>query len=123
MGCKSRPGRIGKASTTLSPAMGAGGIAVTNPLEGTWVNNPFKQGDVLIFHSMVVHKGVSNSSDRLRMSMDARYQKVSDPIAPGSLLPHAQPATWEEIYADSDWDRDDLKVLLGKVGYGGQGVR
>ena len=64
---------------------------------------------MLIFHSMAVHKGVSNASDRLRMSIDARYQRISEPIAPGSLLPHAQPATWEEIYADSDWDRDDLK--------------
>lgn len=98
----------------FKPAMGAGGIAVTNPLEGTWVNNPFKQGDVLIFHSMAVHKGVSNASDRLRMSIDARYQKISDPIAPGSLLPHAQPATWEEIYADSDWDRDDLQYYWQK---------
>ena len=91
----------------FKPAMGAGGIAVTNPLEGTWVNNPFEQGDVLIFHSMAVHKGVSNASDRLRMSIDARYQKISDPIAPGSLLPHAQPAEWEDIYAD--WPTSDLQ--------------
>ena len=98
----------------FQPAMGAGGIAVTNPLAGTWVNNPFKQGDVLIFHSMVVHKGVSNSSDRLRMSIDARYQKISDPIAPGSLLPHAQPATWEEVYAD--WPPNNLQYYWQKWG-------
>ena len=96
----------------FKPAMGAGGIAVTNPLEGTWVNNPFKQGDVLIFHSMAVHKGVSNASDRLRMSIDARYQKISDPIAPGSLLPHAQPAEWEDIYAD--WPTSDLQFYWKK---------
>ena len=96
----------------FKPAMGAGGIAVTNPLEGTWVNSPFEQGDVLIFHSMAVHKGVSNSSDRLRMSIDARYQKISDPIAPGSLLPHAQPATWEEIY--TDWPPNDLQYYWQK---------
>ncbi len=94
------------------PAMGAGGIAVTNPLEGTWVNSPFKQGDVLIFHSMAVHKGVSNSSDRLRMSIDARYQKISDPIAPGSLQPHSQPHTWEEVY--SDWPAGGLQYYWKK---------
>ena len=94
------------------PAMGAGGIAVTNPLEGTWVNSPFKQGDVLIFHSMAVHKGVSNSSDRLRMSIDARYQKISDPIAPGSLQPHSQPHTWEEVY--SDWPAGGLQYYWEK---------
>ena len=96
----------------FKPAMGAGGIAVTNPLEGTWVNNSFKQGDVLIFHSMAVHKGVSNSSNRLRMSIDARYQKISDPIAPGSLLPHAQPHTWDEVYAD--WPPNDLQYYWQK---------
>ena len=79
--------------------MGAGGLEVLDPLDGTWAYSPFKQGDVLIFHSLTVHKGMPNGSDRLRMSMDARYQKASEPIAPGSLQPHSQPSTWEEIYA------------------------
>ena len=90
----------------FEPSLGAGGIAITDPLEGTWVTNPFERGDVLIFHSLAVHKGVPNSSDRLRMSMDARYSRISDPIAPGSLLPHSQPNTWENIY--SGWGDNDL---------------
>ncbi len=94
------------------PAMGAGGMEVIDPLEGTWVNNPLKRGDALIFHSMTVHKGVSNTSNRLRMSIDARYQKISDPIAPGSLLPHGQLSTWEEIYAD--WPSTDLQYYWRK---------
>ncbi|MEM7030028.1 MAG: phytanoyl-CoA dioxygenase family protein [Chloroflexota bacterium] len=89
------------------PALGAGGLAVIDPLDGTWVSSPFEQGDVLFFHSMAVHKGLPNQSDKLRMSMDARYQRASDPIAPGSLEPHSQPHTWEEIYAD--WPHDSLK--------------
>ena len=94
------------------PALGAGGMAVTNPLDGTWVNSPFAQGDVLMFHSMAVHKGVPNSSDRLRMSMDARYQRVSESIAPGTLLPHSQPNTWESIYAD--WPSEELQYYWKK---------
>ncbi len=94
------------------PAMGAGGLEVLDPLEGAWAYSPFQQGDVLIFHSMAVHKGLPNSSDRLRMSIDARYQKVSDPIAPGSLQPHSQPSTWEEIYAD--WPDLELKYYWRK---------
>ncbi len=97
------------------PALGAGGLAVTDPLDGTWVSNPFSQGDVLIFHSMAVHKGVPNRSAKLRMSIDARYQKVSDPIAPGSLQPHSQPHTWDEIYAH--WpDQSHLKHYWEKSG-------
>lgn len=84
------------------PTLGTGGQEVTDPLTGAWRSNPFEQGDVLIFHSMAVHKGVPNRSDRLRLSMDARYQKASDPIAPISLLPHlSEPFTkWDEVYAD-----------------------
>lgn len=96
----------------FQPAMGAGGLAVTDPLEGTWAYSPFQQGDVLIFHSMTVHKGMPNTSDRLRMSMDGRYQKVTDPIAPGSLQPHSQPSTWDEIYAD--WPASDLQYYWRK---------
>ena len=91
----------------FKPSLGAGGIEITDPLEGAWVSGPFEQGDVLFFHSMLVHKGLPNRSDRLRMSIDARYQKVSDSIAPGSILPHSQPNTWENIYRG--WKNESLK--------------
>ena len=96
----------------FEPALGAGGIAVTDPLEGTWVNGPFEQGDVLFFHSLAVHKGMPNRSDRLRMSMDARYQRASQPVAPGSLQPHSQPNDWATIYRD--WPADELKYYWEK---------
>ena len=94
------------------PAMGAGGLEVLDPLEGTWRYSPFKQGDVLIFHSLAVHKGMPNGCDRLRMSIDARYQRASEPIAPGSLQPHCQPSTWEEVYAG--WPETELKYYWRK---------
>ena len=96
----------------FKPALGAGGIEITDPLEGAWVNSPFEQGDVLFFHSMLVHKGLPNRSDRLRMSIDARYQRISDPIAPGSILPHSQPNTWENIYRG--WKNESLKYYWEK---------
>lgn len=88
------------------PALGAGGMGINESLEGSWANNPFKQGDVLIFHSMVVHKGVPCTGKRLRLSIDARYQRLSEPIGPGNLSPHAG-GSWEQIYAD--WLSDDFK--------------
>jgi len=96
----------------FQPAMGAGGLEVLDPLEGTWRYSPFRQGDVLIFHSLAVHKGMPNGSDRLRMSIDARYQRASEPIAPGSLQPHSQPSTWEEVYAG--WPETELKYYWRK---------
>lgn len=82
------------------PALGAGGTEVIDPLEGQWVFTPFAQGDVLLFHSLTVHKGLPNASNRLRFSLDARFQKISDPIEGGSLIPHSQPNTWEKVYAE-----------------------
>ncbi len=93
------------------PALGAGGLEVTDPLEGTWVYNPFRQGDVLIFHSMAVHRGLPSTSDSLRLSVDARYQKVSEPVSPNTLLPHGA-ISWEEVY--ENWPTDDLKYYWKK---------
>ena len=87
------------------PALGAGGLEITDPLDGTWVSNPFTQGDVLVFHCMTAHKGIPNRGDRLRLSMDARYQRVRDLIAPDSLEPHGKLISWEQLYAD--WPEDE----------------
>ena len=103
----------------FSPALGAGGMEVTEKLEGEWVHNPVEQGDVLFFHSLMVHKGVANRSNRLRLSIDARFQRIDQPIAPGSLLPHGQEmCNWEQLYAnwppDSPlkyyWQKHRLKI-------------
>ena len=89
------------------PALGAGGIAVIDPLEGTWATNEFHQGDVLIFHSLTVHRGLPVTGDRVRMSVDGRYQCAREPVLQRSLLPHMGVTTWEEVYAG--WESDDLK--------------
>jgi hypothetical protein len=96
------------------PSGGAGGLEITDPLEGTWASTPFAQGDVLFFHSMCAHKGLPNHGRALRMSMDARYQRISDSIDGGSLQPHIKPVTWDEIYADWDGEFDDLKFYWQK---------
>ncbi len=92
---------------------GAGGIEITDPLDGTWVTGGFRQGDVLIFHSMVVHKGVPNRSDKLRMSMDVRYQRASDPFNPDNAQADGQPLAWEDVYAG--WQSDALQYYWRKL--------
>ena len=81
------------------PALGAGGMAVIDPLEGTWATSEFRQGDVLIFHSFAVHKALPLTGDRLRLSVDGRYQSARDPVLTQSLKPHLGMATWAEVYA------------------------
>ena len=86
---------------------GAGGIELLDPLEGRWTGGPMQAGDVLVFHSLTAHKGVENRSDRLRMSIDCRFQRVRDPFNPDNANPDGQPLTWDEVYAD--WRSDELQ--------------
>jgi hypothetical protein len=90
----------------VEPALGAGALETVGDFEGRWRWNPFEAGDVLIHNSHTVHKGVPNRSDSLRLSIDARYQRVRDPVCEDSLHPHRRFATWDELYRD--WPADDL---------------
>ncbi len=94
-------------------AGGAGGIEIIDPLEGRWVSGDFAAGDVLLFHSMTVHKGLPNRSDKLRMSMDVRYQLISEPFNLDNANPDGQPLSWEEVYAD--WRSDALKYYWQRL--------
>ena len=88
-------------------SLGAGAMEVADPLEGRWVGGDFAAGDVVIFHSMAVHRAGPNLTNQLRQSIDARYQRASDPIVETSLMPYAGMGPWEDIYAG--WTSDDLK--------------
>lgn len=89
----------------FKPALGAGGTQITDPLdEDAWAYSAQCQGDVLLFHSLTVHRGMPNTSSRLRLSIDARFQRVSDTVAPGSLGPHSNGLDWDDIY--SGWPND-----------------
>ena len=92
---------------------GAGGIEITDPLAGAWACAGMAAGDVLIFHSMTVHKGVPNRSDRLRMSMDVRYQRADAPFNPDNANPDGQPLSWEEVYAG--WRSDALQYYWTRM--------
>ena len=81
------------------PSLGAGGMAITDPLEGAWRGGPFEQGDALLFHSMTAHRGAPSAGERLRLSIDLRFQRRADPIVGSSLEPHDREITWEEVYA------------------------
>ena len=64
-----------------------------------WRSASYRQGDVLIFHSLTVHAGTPNTTDRLRRSCEFRYQRVSDPAVLSTVtLPHWHPSVdWPEL--------------------------
>ena len=52
------------------------------PLESigqTWLTADYRPGDMLVFHSLMIHRALPNTSDRIRLSLDTRYQPLSEP--------------------------------------------
>ena len=95
-------------------SLGAGALDVEIGEENRkreWHSTDYEIGDTLIFPSLTIHKALPNvTPDRLRVSLDNRYQAVGDTIAEHMLLPHLNifnELTWEDVYAD--WTQDDLK--------------
>ena len=91
----------------VSRSLGAGGLRTHfEAIDGEWVSSPFNLGDVLFFHSQTVHKGLPNrSGNRIRLSVDYRYQRASDPVMEKVLTPHQNRLSWAEVYAGWKSDR------------------
>ncbi|MBI1924225.1 phytanoyl-CoA dioxygenase family protein [Candidatus Poribacteria bacterium] len=93
-------------------SLGAGGLCVdTDAPDSFWHTTNYEIGDTLIFHSLTIHQALPNlTEDRLRVSLDNRYQAQDDPIAEHMLAPHLNRFSelrWEEVYRD--WASNDLK--------------
>ncbi len=95
------PGSHRSGVCSVHRALGAGGAGIdTDALPFNWTGSDFQEGDVVLFHSLTIHKALPNlSPNRLRLSVDFRYQPLSHPVAPSSLQPHYARQTWDEIYA------------------------
>ena len=93
----------------VSRSLGAGGLkSHTDDVDGEWVSSPFGLGDALFFHSHTVHRGLPNlSGNRLRLSVDYRYQRASDPVSDVVLTPHQARLSWEEVYRG--WKSDEFQ--------------
>lgn len=86
----SRSHRLGFRRVRSRRGTGGVGVDVRND-DPRWVTTDYRAGDVLLFHSLTVHGSRPNMTDRLRLSVDFRYQRVDDPIAEFSLRPHSHP--------------------------------
>jgi hypothetical protein len=99
-------------SLQLAPATHLGGLRPTQPTPdnrgtevreshptGSWVSGDFEVGDILVFHSLLVHRALPNSSDRLRLSVDYRYQPLSLPVHPARFALNDGFRSWASTYA------------------------
>ncbi|BBI34862.1 phytanoyl-CoA dioxygenase family protein [Cohnella abietis] len=78
---------------THEPMQGTGGHGVLHErceeLGLPWLTTDFQMGDLLLFHGHTLHKALDNRSEnRLRLSLEYRYQRKVDDIDPGSMEYH-----------------------------------
>jgi Phytanoyl-CoA dioxygenase (PhyH) len=99
--------RLGVLDHGFVPGVGGLGIR-TDTMAPAWHASPFAVGDVILFHSLTVHKALPNrTADRLRMSGDFRFQRASEPMAPHMLKPSGGQLDWPDVYAG--WTSDSLQ--------------
>jgi 1-deoxypentalenic acid 11beta-hydroxylase len=81
------------------------GIAL-EAISEPWVTTDYRPGDILVFHSMMLHWALPNRSDRVRLSLDARCQ------------PEAAPKHWqaEKTIPEQRQYRQDVKRLATEEG-------
>ena len=81
-----------------------------------WVGADFKAGDIVLFPSLTVHKAMENHNlERMRLSVDFRYQLEGEALTEGCLQPHFNRVSWEDIYRD--WKSDKLKYYWRDKAY------
>ena len=97
---------------------GPGGIETDPPDSCHWHGSDFGVGDVVIFSDTTVHRALPNRTDELRQSLDARYQRLRDPIAETNLRAYGNMMAWDEVYAGWEstefqyyWENLDLAVV------------
>ncbi len=89
-------------------------IPVGAAMGDEWVGGNIKAGDVLIFHSFTVHAASPNRSDKLRISLDCRFQDSRRALNPANLAFAGDSGkSWESIYAQ--WRSDDLKYYWKRL--------
>ena len=73
-----------------------------------WVEGQVNSGDVLIFHSLTVHAAAPNISNRMRISLDCRFQDSRRTLNPSNLVFAGESGkSWEKTYAG--WQSESLQ--------------
>ncbi len=98
----------------IQPSKGAGNITVPLcPWETSWAEGEYEAGDIITFPSHTIHKALRcREKDEIRLSLDVRYQAVSQPVEQKSLLPHCD-LSWEDIY--SGWKSGEFQYYWQKL--------
>ncbi|MCH2123612.1 MAG: phytanoyl-CoA dioxygenase family protein [Pirellulaceae bacterium] len=103
-------------------SLGAGSLMIDqadyDALGLPWQTTNYEIGDTLIFPALTMHMALPNvTEDRLRVSLDNRYQAVDDPIAEHMTEPHLAGMSafgWRETY--EAWDSEEYQYYWKDLG-------
>ena len=89
-------------------------IPIEEAAGSEWVGGHVHAGDVLLFHSLTVHAASPNLSERLRVSLDCRFQDSRRVLNPSNLVFGGESGkSWEKTYAR--WTSDELKFYWKRI--------
>jgi Phytanoyl-CoA dioxygenase (PhyH) len=78
--CENRPDDPARTANGLNGWLSENPNQIRRSLGGRWLVAEYEAGDAVIFCMDLVHGGLDNRSERLRLSSDSRYQRASEPI-------------------------------------------
>jgi ectoine hydroxylase-related dioxygenase (phytanoyl-CoA dioxygenase family) len=78
--CSNRPDDISRTAKGSNGWLSEDPNHIRHSLGGRWLTAEYRAGDAMVFCMDLVHGGVDNRSDRLRISSDSRYQLASEPV-------------------------------------------
>ena len=55
-------------------------LEIVEKFGGHWATTTFSAGDVIIFSMFLMHASLVNTSDRIRITADTRYQRADEPM-------------------------------------------
>jgi hypothetical protein len=70
----------GRKSWQWDGALSNNPVLLREELGDRWLTTKFSAGDLVVFTMSTVHGSLDNCSDRIRLSVDCRYQLASEPI-------------------------------------------
>lgn len=77
--CENRPEGKGEARP-MTGVLSKNPVSLREKFGGRWLTSEYRMGDLLTFRMDLIHASIDNSTDRIRLSTDTRYQRSDEPI-------------------------------------------
>jgi hypothetical protein len=76
--CSNRPDQ--KGWNKLGGALSNNPVSLQEKMGGRWLTTEFEMGDILTFRMDLIHASTDNTTNRVRLSTDTRYQRSDEPV-------------------------------------------